>query len=42
MTGKNSNLDLVNITAYTKFDEIQSILSRDIERKLNSDINQVP
>ena len=27
------NLDLVNINAYTKFGEIQSICSQDIERK---------
>ena len=40
MTGNNPNLDLVNINAYTKFNEILSILSRDIERKQNSDISQ--
>ena len=41
---KNSNLDIVNINAYTKFVEILSFRSQDIERKRNfkrnSDINQ--
>ena len=41
-TGKNPNLDLVHINAYTKFGEILSICSEDIERKQNSDINQGP
>ena len=30
-----SNLDLVNINAYTKFGKILSIISQDIEQKLN-------
>ena len=42
MTGNNSNLDLVNIKAYSKFGQILSICSKDIEQKLNSDINQRP
>ena len=42
MTGQNPNLDLVNINAYIKFGEILSILSKDIERKWKSDINQGP
>ena len=42
MTGKNPNVDLVNINAYTKFDEILSICSKHIERKQNSDISQGP
>ena len=32
---KNPNLDLNNINAYTKFGEIISICSQDIERKWN-------
>ena len=36
----NPNLDLININVYTKFGKILSIGSQDIERKLNSDINQ--
>ena len=31
----DSNLDLVNINAYTKFGKILSIISQDIEQKLN-------
>ena len=31
----NSNIDLVNMNSYTKFGEIQSIGSEDIERKWN-------
>ena len=42
MTGNNTSLDLVNSNAYTKFDEILSILSEDIERNRNSVINQGP
>ena len=37
MTGNNPNLDLVNMNAYTKFGEILSICSPDIEQKGNSD-----
>ena len=38
----NPNVDLVNINEYTKFGQILSIGSEDIEQKLNSDINQGP
>ena len=38
----NPNLDVFNINAYTVFGEIPSIISQDIERKQNSDINQGP
>ena len=37
MTGINPNLDLVNINAHTKFVQILSIRSQDIERKRNSE-----
>ena len=37
MMCKNSNLDLININAYTKFGEIIYICSQDIERKWNYD-----
>ena len=33
----NPNIDLININAYTKFSEILSICSQDIEWKLNYD-----
>ena len=33
MTGNNPNPDLVNINAHTKFGEVLSICSKDIERK---------
>ena len=36
------NLDLVNIKLHTKFGQILSIHSQDIERKQNSDIYQGP
>ena len=42
MTGKNPNLDLVNINEHTKFGQILSIHSQDIEQNLNSDISQGP
>ena len=43
MTGyKPFYLDLVNINAFIKFDQILSICSKDIEQKQNSDINQGP
>ena len=42
MTGNNPKLDLVNDDVHTKFGQIQSIHSQDIERKWNSDINQGP
>ena len=35
MTGNNPNIDLVNINAHTKFGEILSFCSQDIERKRN-------
>ena len=38
MKGNNPNLDLVNNNAHTKFGEILSIHSQDIERKRKSDI----
>ena len=37
MTGNNPNLDLVNINAYTKFHEILSFCSQNIEQKQNYD-----
>ena len=40
MTGYNPKLDLVNVDVHTKFGQILSIGSQDIERKRNSDINQ--
>ena len=42
MTGNNPKLDLVNVDAHTKFGQILSIHSQDIERKRNSDVNQGP
>ena len=36
----NPNLDVFNINAYAKFGQILSIISPDIERKQNADINQ--
>ena len=42
MTGYNPNLDLINVNAYTKFGQIMSICSKDIEWKQNSVINQGP
>ena len=38
----NTNVDLVNDNAYTKFGLNLSIHFQDIKQKLNSDINQVP
>ena len=40
MTGNNLKLDLVNVDVHTKFGQILSIRSQDIERKPNSDVNQ--
>ena len=37
MTGNNPKLDLVNVDVPTKFGQILSIRSQDIERKQNSD-----
>ena len=42
MSCDNPNIDLVNMNAYIKFDEILSISSQDIERKQNFGINQGP
>ena len=42
MTGNNPKVDVVNVDVHTKFDQILSICSRDIEQKQNSDINQGP
>ena len=42
ITGNNPKLDLVNVDVHTKFGQILSIHSQDIERKQNSDINQGP
>ena len=42
MMGNNPKLDLVNVDVHTKFGQILSIRSRDIERKQNSDVNQGP
>ena len=38
--GNNPNQDLVNVDVHTKFGQILSICSQDIERKRNSEINQ--
>ena len=42
MTGKYPKLDLVNVYVLTKFGQIMSICSQDIERKRNFDISQGP
>ena len=42
ITGNNPKLDLVNVDVHTKFGRILLILSQDIERKGNFDINQGP
>ena len=42
MTGNNPKLDLVNLDMHTKFGQILSISSQDIEQKQNSDANQGP
>ena len=42
MTCINPKLDLVNMNAYIKFGENQSICSRDIDRKQNFDVNKGP
>ena len=42
LMGNNSKLDLVNVDVHTKFGQILSIGSQDIERKQNSDVNQGP
>ena len=42
ITGNNPKLDLVNVDGHTKFGQILSIGSQDIEGKRNSDVNQGP
>ena len=42
MMCNNPKLDLVNVDIHTKFGQILSIPSQDIERKQNSDDNQGP
>ena len=42
MTGDNPKLDLVNVNVHTKFGQILSNGSQDIEWKQNSDVNQGP
>ena len=42
MTGNNPKLDLVYVDVHTKFGQILSILSQDIEWKQNSDVYQGP
>ena len=40
MKGNNPKLDLVNVDVHTKFGQILSSHSQDIERKRSSDVNQ--
>ena len=40
MAGHNPKLDLVNVDVHTKYGQILSICSQDIEQKQNSDVNQ--
>ena len=42
MMGNNPKLDHVNVDVHTKFSQILSIPSQDIERKRNSDVNIGP
>ena len=42
MTGNSPKLDLVNVDVHTKFGQILSIHSPDIERNQNSDVNEGP
>ena len=42
MTDNNPKQDLVNADVHTKFGQILSIRSQDIEWKQNSDVNQGP
>ena len=42
MTDNNPKLDPVNVDVHTKFGQILSIHSKDIERKKNSGVNQGP
>ena len=39
MTGKNPNLDLVNVNAFIKNGQILSICSKDFEQKRNSNLS---
>ena len=38
--GNNPKLDFINVDVHTKYGQILSIRSQDIERKRNSDVNQ--
>ena len=40
MTSNNPQVRLVNVVVHTKYGQILSIHSQDIDRKQNSDINQ--
>ena len=42
ITGNNQKLDLVNVDVHTKFGQILSICSQDIERKRNFGNNEGP
>ena len=42
MMGNKPMLDLLNADAHTKFGQIMSILSQDIEQKLTFDVTQGP
>ena len=42
LTLNNPNLDIIYVNVYTKFGQILSIGSQDIEGKRNSNINQGP
>ena len=42
MTGNNPKQDHVNVDVHSKFGQILSIPSQDIERKRNSDVNIGP
>ena len=42
MTGNDPKLYHVNVDVHTKFDQILSFRSQDIERKRNSDVNIGP
>ena len=42
ITSNHPDVDIVSMYAYTKFGEILSICSPDMECKQNSDINQGP
>ena len=40
MTGNSPKLDLINVDVHTKYGQILSIRSQDIEQERNSDVNQ--